>query len=908
MSSNGPDAGCTEMDGGAQVASGFVVGCSNGAEQFESGKEAPCQMPCLQYPLGSMRRILTTISCLLVSCLLVLFLATAPLFSQADLRSQEEIQTHTRLAKQFLREGKPELAVPELRAITVLDPTNVDARGNLGVLLFFSGEYAEAIPQLRAALVLQPDLWKIQASLGFAEEQIGKQSEARKDLESAFSHLQDEKIKAKVGDDLIASYSSTGDLDKAAATVSEMLRIRKEDVRLLYTAYRLYSNLADQTMLTLAVAAPNSAQLHQVIAHEQATHTDPAMGIDKFRKTLETNPQLQDPDLDSSAATASAELQLNPTDAGLLYKADRLYSGLAEQALLNLMTRWPDSAQMYSAMANVLAKRGYPEAAIEDERKALQLDPTIPGLHFELGEMLSNSPNSTLQEEAQAEFKAALAANPSDEKAELSLGDIAAKHGDLKTAYADYSHALELQPNDPEANMDLANILISMGQRAKALPYMESSVHLDPTNAVMHYKLSQLYRDVSRPEDAQRELEQYKIYKNMKDKLSASLKNLRAEEAQEKTPVSDVIGGGTERIKYVGDAACASCHKDQSNSFSLTSHHLTSQLPTEASILGSFSDGSNTLKITSSSLTSMDSTLSFLMEARADGYYETAITGRDPHIQTQSERIDIVTGSGRHGQSYLYWQGDKLYELPVSYWSESGRWINSPGYKNGTANFSRPMTPRCMECHATYIKPLSSDPGTNRYLKDSLQVGISCETCHGPGADHIMEQKVRTGGSGRSILNPVKFSRDRQVDLCALCHNGTLREETAPAFSYKPGEPLDRYFTADLPNTEEHPDVHGNQVGLLKRSRCYISSPNMTCTTCHDVHAPERSAAAYSARCLSCHQVAKLRHPGKDESKIVNNCIDCHMPKEQTKLIVSETAGQTVRATMRNHWIKIYPQ
>jgi len=41
--------------------------------------------------------------------------------------------------------------------------------------------------------------------------------------------------------------------------------------------------------------------------------------------------------------------------------------------------------------------------------------------------------------------------------------------------------------------------------------------------------------------------------------------------------------------------------------------------------------------------------------------------------------------------------------------------------------------------------------------------------------------------------------------------------------------------------------------------------------------------------------------------KIKANCIDCHMPVEPTNVIVSETAGKETRATMRNHWIKVYP-
>jgi len=43
--------------------------------------------------------------------------------------------------------------------------------------------------------------------------------------------------------------------------------------------------------------------------------------------------------------------------------------------------------------------------------------------------------------------------------------------------------------------------------------------------------------------------------------------------------------------------------------------------------------------------------------------------------------MDIVIGSGVRGQSYLYWHGDQLYELPVSYWSDGSRWINSRASK-----------------------------------------------------------------------------------------------------------------------------------------------------------------------------------------------------------------------------------
>lgn len=362
------------------------------------------------------------------------------------------------------------------------------------------------------------------------------------------------------------------------------------------------------------------------------------------------------------------------------------------------------------------------------------------------------------------------------------------------------------------------------------------------------------------------------------------------------------------RANYVGDAACVSCHKEQGLSYLHTSHHLTSQLANKESVLGSFHEGSNILTIVDPTTTS-EPFLYFKMEAKDGGYYETAVTGWGNQVQTRTEPINIVTGSGVRGATYLYWQGSQLYELPVSYWTDGRQWINSPGYENGSVDFSRRVNPGCLECHATYIRPLSQDPSTNRYDRDSLVTGISCERCHGPGANHVARQKAgsASASTGQAILNPAKFSRDRQVDLCALCHNGVQREATAPPFSYMPGKPLSDYFRLLQTDPAEHPDVHGNQVGLLQRSRCYLSSPNMTCSTCHDVHAKEQPAAAYSAKCLTCHQWQSCGVSKTIGHSIANNCIDCHMPVEPTRVIVSETADKVVRATMRNHWIKIYP-
>jgi len=80
---------------------------------------------------------------------------------------------------------------------------------------------------------------------------------------------------------------------------------------------------------------------------------------------------------------------------------------------------------MHQAMAHELAKRGDSAKSIEHYRAALKLNPNLPGLHFELAEMLSTLGTSEGRQKAEAQYKAALQANPLDEQSESRLGDIA---------------------------------------------------------------------------------------------------------------------------------------------------------------------------------------------------------------------------------------------------------------------------------------------------------------------------------------------------------------------------------------------------------------------------------------------------------------------------------------------------
>jgi hypothetical protein len=347
-----------------------------------------------------------------------------------------------------------------------------------------------------------------------------------------------------------------------------------------------------------------------------------------------------------------------------------------------------------------------------------------------------------------------------------------------------------------------------------------------------------------------------------------------------------------------GDTACLSCHRELA-SFERSAHHLTSRLPTRASIAGRFAPDENVLRTSNPALY-------FRMDSTASGFYETAVEGRAPDSSSHSERMAFVTGSRRR-QSYLYWGArDRLYQLPISYWEGIG-WAYSPGYREGSADFGRAIPPRCLECHSSWFENLPDLGIINRYRRSGAILGITCETCHGAGRAHVQRERSPLHWLlPRAIVNPARLPRARQLDGCALCHGGATLLRTKP-FGYVPGQPLARRIDWRARPDSGTIDVHGNQVALLERSKCFRSS-RMTCATCHDVHRLQRDAVALSGRCLTCHTLQSCGLAAQHGAELEGRCVDCHMPALTSNTIISTQAGHAVRILVRTHWIKVYPQ
>lgn len=352
-----------------------------------------------------------------------LFLAslTAVLsFSQAvssHVAPSQELQRHIALAQQYLSERKPDLAISEFKAVVTLDPANRDAQANLGVLLFFRGSYAEAAPHLSAALKVQPDLWKIQALLGMSEERLGQPNESRQDLEAAFPHLQEEKVKMEVGRALIDSYTSSRDLDKAATVISALLKMEPTNTDLLYTAFRVHSDLADEAVVTMAMTAPESAQMHQMMAKVLVRQDDSAAAIQNYREAI----------------------QINPRDATLHF----------ELAQLLWATETVDGRQQ----------------AIAEYKKALALNPTDEKSECELGKIAVHIDDT---QEAFVDYSRAVELQPNDAVALAGLAEVLVVRQQPAKALPLMEHVVQLDPANPSAHYRLSTLYRHAGRTADA--------------------------------------------------------------------------------------------------------------------------------------------------------------------------------------------------------------------------------------------------------------------------------------------------------------------------------------------------------------------------------------------------------------------------------------------------------
>lgn len=352
-----------------------------------------------------------------------------------------------------------------------------------------------------------------------------------------------------------------------------------------------------------------------------------------------------------------------------------------------------------------------------------------------------------------------------------------------------------------------------------------------------------------------------------------------------------MVRGQTLEERTASAGSCRSCHEREVAAYASISMSRAFTTPGAGNVLSDFTRNNTFFHARSG--------FRYAMTRRGDDYYvrqwRENSSGR-PYA-SEERRIDFVIGSGRHAQSYLSrGPAGTLLLLPVTWYTQEGRWGMSPGYDaeqhfgmRRRADFS------CLHCHTSYPDlPERPARGDTVSFGAVIREGIGCERCHGRGEEHVRRARAGDSSARDAIVHPLRLPPNRQLDVCLNCHlepyarpvAGLTTRFGARAFSFEPGNRLsDHLIFFEYP--EGASPLGGIEIAhqgyRFLQSACFRKSGGrLTCSACHRVHATKADAAVRRRdACISCHARAQLEK--LPSHALDSDCAACHMPQARAR-------------------------
>jgi tetratricopeptide (TPR) repeat protein len=338
-----------------------------------------------------------------MSCVLMIFALATAVGGQT---TESEWQAHMQRAQAAFVAGHLAEAAREFQLVLRLNPGNGEANANLGSIYFLQRNWKAAEEALQAALEKRPDLWKAQALLGLCKRRLGNEAEARELLERAIPHLDAGKFKISTEIELIESLYRSGDLDRALAVLANAQSEAPQNPDVLYIAYRIHTDLANQARDTLRLVAPESGRMHELTAQHLVNRGDLTNAIREYEAATKADPQLRGIHYE----LGEAYMQESVSPESLRHAEEEFRAALVEnpsdtnpEAQLGniaLLRNDPDTAVehfqkvLHRDAGNLLAQQGMGKALLHQNRPAealpyversVQLDGLNPATHYELG-------------------------------------------------------------------------------------------------------------------------------------------------------------------------------------------------------------------------------------------------------------------------------------------------------------------------------------------------------------------------------------------------------------------------------------------------------------------------------------------------------------------------------------------
>lgn len=182
----------------------------------------------------------------------------------------------------------------------------------------------------------------------------------------------------------------------------------------------------------------------------------------------------------------------------------------------------------------------------------------------------------------------------------------------------------------------------------------------------------------------------------------------------------------------------------------------------------------------------------------------------------------------------------------------------------------------CAECHNTRVHK-NYDLERDSYHTTMEEMGVGCESCHGPGEAHVDWHEGWVKFLGEDPLKPL--TAKQTIDTCGQCH----ARRTSLTEEFYPGDLFLDHYVPELPNDTDvyHPDGQvrdeNYEYSSFLMSRMYHEG-----VKCIDCHLPHSSKTKFegNALCMQCHagKIHPTEHGRHSPDQPGGLCIDCHMP------------------------------
>jgi tetratricopeptide (TPR) repeat protein len=355
---------------------------------------------------------------------------------------------------------------------------------------------------------------------------------------------------------------------------------------------------------------------------------------------------------------------------------------------------------------------------------------------------------------------------------------------------------------------------------------------------------------------------------------------------------------------YVGAERCASCHAEETKLWRASHHAQAMQVASDSTVLGNF----NEAHVTKDGVTSR-----FF---KKDAKFQVNTEG--PDGKPQDFDLPYTFGIAPLQQYLVPFPNGRMQAFVVA-------WDSRPKEQGGQRWFDlypdqkiRPSDPlhwtgpnqtwnyMCADCHSTNLRK-NYDLAKDSYATTWSDIDVSCESCHGPGSNHVAwAQSHKTGsynasdGANGLVVNlkPASGSwavsepdtgtmhwkgqarSHNEINTCAPCHS----RRHSITVDAQPGQPyLDDYIPSLLEEGVYYADgqilQEDYEWGSFLQSKMYGNG--VTCSDCHDPHSAKLPQVSLNSVCGKCHSLAKFgaeqhHHHKADSAGAL--CVNCHMP------------------------------